>query len=198
LVYAGTPGTKDLLGNALRGLKLVRSEGHAVTLDIVGPSRQAVMACIDGDADLLDTLGDAVVIHGRVPQAKVPSLIASADFSLLIRPNQTYANAGFPTKLVESLAAGVPILANRTSDISDYVRDGLEGIVLEDHSPEAFAAGVRKALTLSDGQLRDMRVAARTCAAAAFDFTNYVGQLEAFFTAAIEGRAATDGAGKLH
>lgn len=198
LVYAGTPGKKDLLGSALRGLKLVRSEGHAVTLDIVGPSRQAVLACVDGDADLLDTLGDSVVIHGRVPQAEVPSLMASADFSILIRPNQTYANAGFPTKLVESLAAGVPILANRTSDISDYVRDGLEGIILEGHSPDAFAAGVRRALTLSVGQLRDMRLAARACAATAFDFTNYVNQLEAFFSAAIDGRAATGGDGKLH
>lgn len=198
LVYAGTPGKKDLLGNALRGLRLIRAEGRLVTLDIIGPSRQAVLACVDGDLDLLEALGDSVVIHGRVSQAEVPSLLAMADFSILIRPNETYANAGFPTKLVESMAAGVPVLANLTGDIFKYLHNGVEGIVLEGPSPEAFAIGVRKALKLSAKQLLDMRAAARMCAATAFDFTNYVNQLGALFAAVIEDREFIIGAEEIH
>ena len=40
IVYAGTPGKKDLLGNALRGLNTLREAGCPVNLHLVGPSRE--------------------------------------------------------------------------------------------------------------------------------------------------------------
>ena len=97
-----------------------------------------------------------MVFHGRVPQSMVPKCLAQMDFSVLLRPNARYAEAGFPTKLVESLSAGVPILANPTSDITQYVRDGREGVLLADHSPKAFAAGVERALAMPRDHWTDM------------------------------------------
>lgn len=177
LVYAGTPGKKDLLGNALKGLKLAKDEGYDVVLDIVGPARAAILESLGDERTLLDELGDAVVIHGRVPQQVVPSLLATADYSVLLRPQRRYAQAGFSTKLVESLAAAVPAIVNKTSDIGDFVRDGIEGILLDDESPEAFARGLKRALAIPGEQRRVMRKAARTMARRSLDYRVYTQRL---------------------
>jgi glycosyltransferase involved in cell wall biosynthesis len=182
LVYAGTPGKKDLLGSALHGLRVLVAEGHVVELHLIGPSREVVLACVDGDVGLLDALQSSLVFHGRVPQADVPGLLAMVDFSILLRPQKRYAQAGFSTKLVESLAAGVPVLANLTGDIAAYIRDGHEGILLTDYSAEAFVAGVRRILALTDAQKREMRLAARALAEQQFDFRAFVPQLGDFLS----------------
>ena len=52
--------------------------------------------------------------------------------------------AGFPTKVVESLALGTPVITNLTSDLGFCVFDGRNGVILDarseqDASPEAVA-----------------------------------------------------------
>ena len=181
LAYAGTPGKKDLLGNVLRGLSILKRDGIEVELNLFGPSRQAAAECLGADAYVLGELGDTVIFHGRIPQSEVPSSVAANDFSVLLRPIARYAQAGFSTKLVESLAAGVPVLANVTSDIAEFVRDGKEGFLLPDHSPSSFAAGVKRALALSKEQKETMRRSARLRAKSSFDYREYVEPLGAFF-----------------
>ena len=180
LVYAGTPAKKDLLGSAIRGLAILKCEGITVELHLIGPSRQAVASCLGDDIPLLDTLGETVIFHGRIPQTKVPCLISNCDFSILLRPLERYAQAGFSTKMVESLAAGVPVIANPTSDIAEFVQDGIEGILLVDHSTAAFVAGVKRALSLSQVQKEDMRRNAKLRAEISFDYRRYVKQLGSF------------------
>jgi glycosyltransferase involved in cell wall biosynthesis len=180
VVYAGTPAKKDLLGNALRGLRILRDDGVSVKLHLIGPTREAVARCLDNDAPILEGLTEMLIFHGRVSQTEVPKLLAAADFSVLLRPQERYAQAGFPTKLVESLAAGIPVIANPTSDIAEYVRDGIEGILLDDDSPTAFVAGVKRALVLSRDQRETMRRNARLRAEASFDYKGYVQQLSTF------------------
>lgn len=180
LVYAGSPGKKDLLGNAILGLSRVIAKGRAVELHLVGPERKTVAACLAEDDELLNELGDRVVYHGRVTQPAAMSLIAQADFSILLRPDKRYAHAGFPTKLVESLSLGVPILTNLTSDIGEYVRDGREGVILADSSPEAFAAGVDRVLEMPRSHWRAMRDDARQRACECFDYRQYAKRLGEF------------------
>ncbi|HEY9175923.1 MAG TPA: glycosyltransferase family 4 protein [Verrucomicrobiae bacterium] len=183
LVYAGSPGRKDMLGNAIRGLRLVVSKGVPVELHLVGPGPRTVAACLAQDAWLLDELSKFIVFHGRVAQHSAMGLVAQSDFSILLRPDKRYAHAGFPTKLVESLSLGVPVLTNPTSDIGEYVRDGKEGIILADSSPESFAAGVSWLLELPRARWWDMRYAARHRAGQCFDYRRYAAPLARFLGA---------------
>ena len=186
LVYAGVPAAKDLLGNAIKGFATLRREGMPVVLDLVGPTRGGISAFLGSDAGCLDEFGAAITCHGRVPQHRVPRLVAEADFSFLLRPNARYAQAGFPTKLVESLSAGVPIITNPTSDIAEYVRDGKEGILLDGFTPEAFGAGVRRVLAMPRQQWHAMREDARQRAAECFDYRRYAQPLGEFVREAVE------------
>jgi len=180
LAYAGTPGEKDLLGNVLRGLAILKGEKIAVELHLIGPTHQSAAQCLGEDAALLDELDHMVIFHGRVPQAEVPRLLAGTDFTILLRPLARYAQAGFPTKIVESLAAGVPVIANPTSDIAEFIHDGVEGILLTDFTPSAFVAGVKRASALTQAQKETMRYNARLCAGTSFDYRGYVKKLSGF------------------
>ncbi|HND44504.1 MAG TPA: glycosyltransferase [Cyclobacteriaceae bacterium] len=180
-VYAGVPGKKDLLSSALYAIRLLRQEGVSINLNLLGPSRADLLACVDGDAGLLDDLDGALIFHGRVAQELVPTVVAQSDFSILLRPVKRVSAAGFSTKLVESLAAGVPVFANRTGDIDRYIKDGEEGILLDDTTAHSFVAGARRVLAMSESDLMRMRMAARRCAEHSFVYSGYVEALADFF-----------------
>jgi glycosyltransferase involved in cell wall biosynthesis len=180
LMYAGSPGKKDLITNALRAIVKLRGEGFPIELHLIGAAREGLKPWLKENPAFLDALGDAVILHGRIPQRQVWELLPTADFTILLRENKRYAHAGFPTKLVESLSAGVPIITNATSDIGDYVRDGQEGILLENHLPETFENGMRKLFGMPRSQWHEMRTAARRRAAECFDYRRYIAPLKEF------------------
>jgi glycosyltransferase involved in cell wall biosynthesis len=124
-----------------------------------------------------------IVWHGSVPHELVPQYLADADFSVLLRRPERHAMAGFPTKVVESLAAGTPLIVNHTSDLSEYIRDGEEGIVVDGHSAEGLAAAFERAARLGQSDRARMRAAAQRRALASFDYTQYVDAIREFIGA---------------
>jgi glycosyltransferase involved in cell wall biosynthesis len=186
LVYAGDPGQKDLLIEVLRGLRELREEGIDATLTLVGPESRELGDLPGGSASLLMGLGGAVNFTGRLRQDEVPRELMNADFGVLLRPDKRYAQAGFPTKLVEYLSSGLPVITNFTSDIASYVRDGKEGFLLDGCSGAFLAAGVRRALEKGDGEWGRMRNLARRRAEESFNYGRYVRELAEFIDRAGE------------
>lgn len=172
-VYAGRPGRKDLIGNALRALPRLQAQGCPARIEIVGMTAEQTRELLDDDV-LFGKVRGMIRCHGRISQEEVPSILAKCDASILLRDDNRTAQAGFSTKLVESLAAGLPVITNRTGDIPEFVRDRVEGILLDGPTPEDFACGVQRWCRLSTAQKRDMRNAARRRALESFDYRNYV------------------------
>ncbi len=146
IAYVGNPGAKDLLGNALCALPLLGNDARRIEYHVVGPTRLGVADCLGERREVLERYSGAIVCYGRMPHGEALAVAGRADFSVLLRPDKTYAHAGFPTKVVESLALGTPVLTNPTSNIGEYVRDGHEGFLLTDESPAALVTGIRRAL----------------------------------------------------
>ena len=182
LVYAGNPGKKDLLANIVRGLMLLRNCGREIEFHLVGVTEPQV-AALCGNGTLPTSAGTAKIIcHGRVPQNEVPRLLGRSHFSVLLRPDEKYAHAGFPTKIVESLSAGTPAIVNATSDIAEYVRDGREGFIVPGYSPEALAGTLRTVAAMPPERIREMKNLARSRAREAFDYHSHRAALERFLT----------------
>jgi glycosyltransferase involved in cell wall biosynthesis len=114
-----------------------------------------------------------------MPRPDVPGLLAQCDFMPLLRPNQRYAEAGFPTKVVESLAVGVPVVANLTGDLGEYLLDGENAFVAENWSVEAFVGAARRAWAARD-RWSAMRDAARGTAQRSFDYRAHAENLGRF------------------
>ncbi|GIG93879.1 glycosyltransferase [Plantactinospora mayteni] len=174
VVYAGTPGRKDLLANVIHGVDRVARAGGDVRLHVVGPSPAEVRRLLGAPPP------SSVRVLGRLPQPDVSNVLRQADFSVLLRRPARFAQAGFPTKFCESLANGIPVIANLTSDLGRYLNDGVEGIVCVDHSAEALAVALGRALRLSAEERTVMRKAARERALESFDFRTYATSLSGF------------------
>ncbi|MCK4620874.1 MAG: glycosyltransferase [Desulfuromonadales bacterium] len=169
LVYAGSPQNKDLLLPIIDGMQLVDPRSEKFRLIVLGPTENDVInSCCAGGP-----LPPSVQVKGRIPQNEVAEVLQSADFSVLLRPPLRYADAGFSTKFVESLANGIPVIANLTGDMGMYLNDGVEGFVCQDHSAEAFSQALGRALVLTPEDLLQMRLNAHSQAKRSFDYRQY-------------------------
>jgi glycosyltransferase involved in cell wall biosynthesis len=180
LIYAGSPGNKDLLGSIVAGLRLYEGGARAVELHLVGVTNEEARRLYGCDQADFDGTRARVICHGRVAQTEVPRMLADSDFSVLLRPDKRYAHAGFPTKLAESLSAGTPAIVNATSDIAEYVRDGREGLIVQGYSPEAFAVKLREATVLPRERILTMKHLAKDRARELFDYHSYCPALHRF------------------
>jgi glycosyltransferase involved in cell wall biosynthesis len=173
LVYAGVPGKKDLIGNAIRAIGLLGESDRDIHLTLIGPTAAEVRHLLGDDGVLLDTLAKHVTCCGRKTHTETLALVAAADFSILLRPDKRFTRAGFSTKFVESLSLGVPVIANLTGDMGDYLTDGREGVVLDAATPEACCDGILRVLAMPREQWQAMRGKARDRAAMSFAYEGF-------------------------
>ena len=186
LAYAGSVGHgKDAINNVIRGLSLLtESERDRFVFWLAGSSRDSIVASLGEDAE--ETLARTQHIldfKGFLPRAEVQKLLSNADYTVLLRPDEPYANAGFPTKFGESMVLGVPVIANLTSDLGHYLHDGVEGYVVDDDSPEAAAATLRRVLATHQYPNEPMRLAALRTGRRSFDLRAYADDMATFLTA---------------
>jgi glycosyltransferase involved in cell wall biosynthesis len=194
LCYAGSPGShKDDLGTVLQAVALLADEGAAVRLDVAGPEPAHVAALLGLDA----CAGVPWLhVHGMLPQAAVAQLVGKADFTVLVREDRRQSNAGFPTKFVESFAAGTPVIANLTSDIGDHLRDRETGLVCGSNEVASVAATLRRALALDQETKRSMRESCSQHALLAFNSVSYAPALQALLAYPLAEDRSSERSGK--
>lgn len=148
--YAGQPGKKDYLHVMLDAFALLPSELlQHVVFNIVGCTKEQMIAA-GISSEVLNKLENQLVIHGRVSHDEVLRILMGTHFTLLIRsPEQRYAKAGFPTKVVESLSRSTPVICNLTSDLGEYLTDGIDALVVEECCTQSLYKQIEKAMEMS-------------------------------------------------
>jgi glycosyltransferase involved in cell wall biosynthesis len=172
ILYAGSPGKKDYLREIIEGIALLNKNIiDTIDIRIIGINKNQLVNTCGVSQQVLDKLGNSLKAVGRIPRDGVLKNLEEADFTVLMRsPDQRYAKAGFPTKVVESLSSGTPVICNITSDLGDYIRDGENGIVVDRCSAEAFSIAIRRAQNLTFEQRKIMYRNARKLAEDYFDY----------------------------
>jgi glycosyltransferase involved in cell wall biosynthesis len=105
-----------------------------------GPEREPLLgyAAANGFAD-------AVELTGRVDAGDVPGLLASMDVATA--PYPATADCYFsPLKLVEYMAAGVPVVASRIGQIAEVVEDGVTGTLCAAGDAAELAAALERVM----------------------------------------------------
>jgi glycosyltransferase involved in cell wall biosynthesis len=183
LVYAGFPGRKELFPEIIAGVQAARRDGIDVVLQLVGINYADLCRILRRDRGLLPEAG-VVVCHGKVKREAALEFVQASDFTILLRPQKRYANAGFPSKVVESLSLGVPVMTNVTSDLGEYLRDGRDGFLLRGPTAEAVNEAIHRAARMTPDQGSAMRDDARLRAQQCFSFRNFAGVLADFIASA--------------
>jgi glycosyltransferase involved in cell wall biosynthesis len=154
LLYAGTIGL---------------AQGVDVLVEasmLAGPGQVETTIAGDGaEAAQIRQLIDAgpvpnVRLLGGVAADRVPDLYAQADAcAVLLRDRPIFAGA-IPTKLVEAMAAGRPVLLSALGESAELVARAGAGIVVSPEDPQALATAIR-ALQADPARRRRLGAAGR-------------------------------------
>lgn len=139
-IYSGSPGSgnKDRLDIVIESLKPFYVEKEIpIVLDVVGITKEFYVENFNNNSSL-NAEYDFVNFHGRVAHLRSIELLKKADFSMFFREDNLTNNAGFPTKFVESVSAGTPVITNVSSNIKKYFagNNKTNGIIIDDLSPQ--------------------------------------------------------------
>jgi len=131
-------------------VELLRSQDCRAELTIVGGG------ALESDLRRLirdKGLGDAVTLAGRCDAEEMPEIYRQHDVLVSASMQEGMSNA-----MLEAMASGLPIVTTRCEGVDELISDN--GLVVDDPSPAALAAAVRK-LAHDRKTLKTMSLAAR-------------------------------------
>jgi hypothetical protein len=102
-----------------------------------------------GDGPLAGELRDAITRAGLTHATMagvLPPREAVKRMDVLVLASESEA---MPLVLVEALSAGHPCVATAVGGIPDLIRDGVEGVLLQDGTPATIADGIRRMSAMS-------------------------------------------------
>jgi glycosyltransferase involved in cell wall biosynthesis len=178
--YTGSPGKKDLFNNYLEAFLQIDPKGERFKFNVAGLTTKEILCYPAMKIRNLNELPKLINNIGKVSHSEAINLISNSDFSILLRYPKRGSNAGFPTKVVESMVMGTPVICNLTSDLHKYIKDGISGIVCKDHQVESLIGALKKANNLSSQEINNMSCIARKIGEESFDYRSYILPLDNF------------------
>jgi glycosyltransferase involved in cell wall biosynthesis len=116
-----------------------------------------------------------ILFKGRVSHTEALNEINKAEYVVFIRDVNLTNVAGFPTKFVEAISCGTPVLSNSTSNIDEYLITGKTGFLLNTNTKEETEKGLSDALTLDKAEIMKMKQYCRST-----EMFNYKKHLDSF------------------
>jgi glycosyltransferase involved in cell wall biosynthesis len=177
IIYAGSPGSggKDRLDIIFKILSQIKEEGILnFYFFVIGMSKEQYLMAFK--TLLPDNLAENIVFQGRLKHTDTLNEIKKADFNLFLRDDNLTNMAGFPTKFVESVSCGTPVLTNSSSNIKNYIIDGRNGFLIDDKTDQSLKIGIKNALILPKSEIQIMK---QWClSSTTFHYKNYVNSFE--------------------
>ncbi|PQJ73797.1 glycosyltransferase [Polaribacter gangjinensis] len=122
IVYAGSPGNgnKDKLDSIIDVLSIVKNRlNRKFQLIIIGISYDQFKTNFKS-YKIPENIKDDIIFLGRVPHLEAVCRVQKACFSIFLREDNIINKAGFPTKFVEAITSGTPVITNDSSNLSEY------------------------------------------------------------------------------
>jgi len=157
LVYLGTLARGRRIEILFDVLRLVRARCSDALLVLVGEAEDAAQERWLRECARDAGVADAVLFTGWLPIEEGWRYVRAAEVGLAPYPRGSLLDSGSPTKVVEYLALGVPVVANDNPDQERILREGGGGLCVR-LLPEEFAAAI--CTLLADAPMR-RRMAAR-------------------------------------
>ena len=164
LIYAGSPSAqKERLDLIVKAVENQRRNTE-ISLDVIGITKEQFESMYD-----CSYKGERVRFHGRISNTDVIQMTKSANWAVILREKNKVVQAGFPTKVAEAISCKTPIIANKFSNIEDYL-DSSNSILIDDIG--MIGDAIEKAST--ENTFVDEKV---------FDYRNYINDLASFISA---------------
>ena len=126
--YLGSFAQKDNVKGIIHSFSLAVKEMPQLKLKLIGFNNQK--KTID---QLIHRLGldDSVEQSGLIGYENVTDWLQKCDLLISYRNSEAYSTFGFPTKLVEYLATGIPVICSNIGDINHYLQHNINAYLVE-------------------------------------------------------------------
>lgn len=102
---------------------------------------------------LVEPLRDRITVHGPFDAFEMGTLYRRLDLSLVLARRTRWFRNITPTKLFDSMACGVPVVASRIGDVEEILHEGQWGMTVDERDPRSICAAI-ETIALTPG-LRD-------------------------------------------
>ena len=182
MLYLGTLNRLRRLDTLFHAARLVKAAGRLVVLVFVGDGpTQEDEQFLRKRAQELKLINDVRFV-GRIPRSATGDYIAAADIGLSYFSNIPLFWQNSPTKVMEYLGGGLPVVCTPQPEQMEIVQACDGGVVSEDDTAEAVAKAIIKALDRSWS-----REQLRTCLLALRDYEILTEKVEQIFATAALG-----------
>lgn len=188
ITYAGQPfrlgkpvvdvkTLKDRIDKTIIMLTAAKEEGCEFIFNVYGLTKEEYLQAIPSQLPYIEDLGSSIFFHGLTPNEIVVKRIAESDFTILVRDVNRGTGAGFPTKVSESISCGTPVITTNTSDLDDYIQEGINGYFIE----HDMGAATRKIVHILNQNRNDVaRMKSQCIDSRIFHYAKYVDRLSGF------------------
>jgi len=131
----------------LEALAILKTQGLTPQYVIVGRGEEEMRL-----SKMVRDLGleSQVVFTGFVTESQLPSIYTSCDIYVMASreiPGRLDLVEGFGISFLEASASGLPVVAGNSGGVSDAVRDGKTGMLVNPDNPENIAGAIKCLLT---------------------------------------------------
>jgi len=148
-----TPSVADVPPRVLYVGRISQGRGIATTLELAQALRGRAQVELAGpvDADVQPQIDAAVADglvtwHGFIPNDRIGALLSGGAVGLSLLTDDPNYRVSMPSKVVEYLAHGVPVVATPLPTVVALIEDEGGGLLVPFDDPEATLAAVRRIL----------------------------------------------------
>lgn len=170
MLYAGNFGDKDDIESLIAAFEAVAPRHEFLELVMTGRAPEARMREIHARI-ARSPFAARIRYLGFLGDDEYFALLSDCDILCALRMPSDFANRGFPFKLGEYLATGRPVIASRVSDVSAYLTDCVNAILVEPGSVQQIVAALNY-LLVDESRALALGRAGRTVAMEYFSASN--------------------------
>lgn len=153
LTFAGGGGINtDRIDYIIKAIQMC--DYPRIEFNVIGLTRQQYEEMYNHQ---LGTDIKGVVFHGRLDHQSTVNFLKNSHFQIFIRLVNRVTTAGFPSKFAESFSMGVPVITNKTSNIEDFLHDGVNGYLLENGGIDDIVQLLKKLNELTPEEYRNIK-----------------------------------------
>jgi glycosyltransferase involved in cell wall biosynthesis len=178
LFYGGGYGLQKGVANLIEAFDTLVNQGASLRLVLTGPDYegnlpQLLRLCKNR------TARECIEYRGYLDDEEYYNAVRQCDIPCIPRTDHGYAQAGFPFKLGEYLAASKPVVVSDGPDIRRFLKNRHNAIIVKPGSTDSLVSGIDYLLSHREEALvigMKGRVVAQEC----FDYRSLGGRLYSF------------------
>ena len=138
IAYIGSMNQqKDGVLDLVKAFSLILKEYKNLRLVIAGEGSKSDLDLFNKTINGLE-IKNNIIYLGKLSSIEIPKLLYNAKILVSFRPKSLQSEYGFPSKIVEYLAVGIPIITTLNGDLKLYLKDKINAFIVCDFKIESF------------------------------------------------------------